>query len=280
MSAAELVSLTLKTSIMLHVFALGLNASFKDATYLARNRGLLVRSLLAMNVIMPLFAAAVAWWFDFHPAIEIAIIVLALSPVPPALPTMQTTAGGSASYAISMLVAAALFAIVIVPAGVELLGNESRITPDRVARIVLTTILVPLFTGLIFRRFFPELARRIARPAAAIATVLLVLGVLPVLFVEWPLMKLLIGQGNLWVLALFTLVGLGVGHWLGGPVAHDRTVLALATARRHPAMALAVAGTDFPNEKAVLAVVCWHLVIGAMLSVPYVLWRRRGKSLG
>ena len=40
-------------------------------------------------------------------------------------------------------------------------------------------------------------------------------------------------------------------------------------------VAIAIANFNFPNEKAVLAVVFYHLVIGAIVSVPYVKWRIR-----
>jgi BASS family bile acid:Na+ symporter len=58
-------------------------------------------------------------------------------------------------------------------------------------------------------------------------------------------------------------------------VADNRTVLALATGTRHPGVALAIAATTLPNEKAVLAVVLWHLVVGGIVSAPYARWRSR-----
>jgi len=282
MSLSDLVPVTIRVSIVLYVFALGLGASVRDVAYLARNPGLLVRSLVSMNIIMPLFATAVAVLFNLHPAIKIAIIALALSPVPPALPNMQTKAGGTASYAISMLTVLALFAVVIVPAGVDLAGKtftqEIHMTAGAVMPIVLRTVLIPLVLGLMCRKVAPSSAERVARYVSAVATVLLIGGVVPLLFIEWPAMKSMIGSGAFWVLSLFTLVGLIVGHRLGGPVPENRTVLALATARRHPAVALAIANTDFPDEKAVLAVVCWHLIVGGILSIPYVIWRKRKAS--
>lgn len=42
------------------VFGLGLHATPQDATSLLRRPGLLFRSLLAMNIVVPLFAAVLA----------------------------------------------------------------------------------------------------------------------------------------------------------------------------------------------------------------------------
>jgi BASS family bile acid:Na+ symporter len=140
---------------------------------------------------------------------------------------------------------------------------------------VLMSVIAPLAAGMIVGQIAPAVAGRIAGPVSHFAVVLLVAAVLPLLFSIWPLLASMVGNGTLVVLALFTIVGLGVGHWLGGPDADDRTVLALATAARHPAVALAIAGAGFPQEKGVLAVVFWHLVVGTVVAIPYVMWRKR-----
>ena len=73
---------------------------------------------------------------------------------------------------------------------------------------------------------------------------------------------------------MFVLVGLGVGHWLGGPQAEDSTVLALSTASRHPAIALAVAKLNFPDEPHLGATILLYLILLTVLTVPYVRWQR------
>jgi BASS family bile acid:Na+ symporter len=279
MNLEQLIMLAIKASIMFLVFGLGLHACPRDAIFLFRKPGLLLRSLLSMNVIMPLFAVVIAKMFDLHSAVEIAIVALALAPVPPILPGKQEKAGGPASYAIGLLVAAALFAIVLVPAGVELMGKifakDLHMTASSVALIVLLTVLAPLTAGLIVNRLAPALAARIARPVSLFATALLVVAALPVIVAAWPAVMSMIGNGTLLALAVFAAVGLAVGHWLGGDDPDHRTVLALATSARHPAVALAIAGANFQQQKAVLAVVFLYLVVGTIVSLPYVVWRKR-----
>jgi len=279
MNLEQFIMLAIKASIMLLVFGLGLHASPQDATFLFRHPGLLARSLLSMNVIMPLFAIVIAKVIDLHSAVEIAMVALALAPVPPILPGKQEKAGGRAAYAIGLLVAAALFAIVLVPAGVELMGKifakDLHMTASTVALIVLLTVLAPLTAGLIVSRFAPTLAARIAGPVSLFATILLVVAALPVVVAAWPAVKSMIGNGTLLALAVFAAVGLTVGHWLGGSNPDHRTVLALATSARHPAVALAIAGANFPQQRAVLAVIFLYLVVGTVVSLPYVMWRKR-----
>jgi BASS family bile acid:Na+ symporter len=55
-SPQTFVMFGLAASALPSLFAVGLRASLQDATYLFRRPGELVRALLAMNVVMPLFA--------------------------------------------------------------------------------------------------------------------------------------------------------------------------------------------------------------------------------
>ena len=57
MTLAQLVPVLLQVSIGLIVFAVGLQSTPGDLTYLLRRRSLLARSVLSMNVVMPLIAA-------------------------------------------------------------------------------------------------------------------------------------------------------------------------------------------------------------------------------
>jgi BASS family bile acid:Na+ symporter len=142
-----------------------------------------------------------------------------------------------------------------------------------IASVVLISVIVPLVAGVTIRHFAPDLASRIERPISRFATQLLIVAVVPVLFIAWHAISALIGNGIVIMLVLFTLIGVALGHFLGGPDPDDRTVLALATGTRHPGVALAIASLNFPYEKAVMAVVLYHLVIGAIVSIPYVRWR-------
>ena len=80
---ASIILLVLKASIILSVFAIGLKATFEDTTYLFRRPPQLVRAVLSMNVLMPLLAVLLSLTFDLHPALKIALVAIAVSPVPP-----------------------------------------------------------------------------------------------------------------------------------------------------------------------------------------------------
>jgi BASS family bile acid:Na+ symporter len=278
-SVQGFVLLAIKASIFLVVLGLGLGTSAKEATYLFRHPGLLIRSIAAMNVAMPVFVVAAAMWIPLPQPIRIALVAISLSPVPPLLPGKQERAGGPQSYAVGLLVAASVLSLVLLPVGLELIGRfldrDVRVPWDGVVPVLLLSVLLPLSIGIALRWRLPVLARRAAKPVTVGGIGLLVLAVVPVLGFTWPLMRSQIGQGVLIVLVLFTVVGLLVGHALGGPDPDHRTVLALAAATRHPGVAIALATLNFPAERAVPAVVMLHVIVGAVVSLPYLIWRKR-----
>ena len=147
-----IILLVLEASIILSVFAIGLKATFADGTFLFRRPGHLIRALVSMNVLMPLTALAVGAPFDLHPAVKIALVVIAVSPTPPVLPKKALKAGGTEAYPIGLLVAMAALSIVVIPLSMEtferIAGVPLVMPASSVATLVLTTILAPLLAGI------------------------------------------------------------------------------------------------------------------------------------
>ncbi|HUL67609.1 MAG TPA: hypothetical protein VLW55_23650 [Burkholderiaceae bacterium] len=278
MEIAKLIGLIVQVSMGLIILSVALNATFKDLTYLLHKPGLLIRSLLAMYVIMPLFAIAIALLFNLNIVVEAALIALALSPVPPVLPRKELKAGGAASYTLGLFAIAAIVSIFYVPLAAEMVGRafgqDLDVSTGRVAGIVATSVLLALIVGVVIRAWLPSLADKLAKPAGIIGTVLLFLALIPVLIKMWPEIAALIGNYTIVAIIGFVLVGFLVGHQLGGPDPEERTVLALSTATRHPAIAMAIL-YQAKHHTTVLAAVLLVLLVGVVVSAPYVRWRKR-----
>jgi BASS family bile acid:Na+ symporter len=281
---AWLIPWAIRASLLLVVFALGLRATVADATYVLRRPALILRGFLAMGVMVPAAAAALAALFDLHPAVEIAMLAMAVGPVPPILPGKQLRLGGRASYVYGLLVAASLAAIVVVPVAIEVLGRafqrEAHVGPGFVAKVVGITVLLPLAAGLAVRVAAPRLAERVAPWASGTGHALLATGLLVVVIAGWRDIISLVGDGTVLVIAAVVAVGLAAGHWLGGPDPDDRTALAIAASMRHPGVALAIARLNFPEERLVPAAVLLFIVVNVIVTLPYGIWRRRAAESG
>ena len=279
MDLAQLLRVALVASVVLLVFALGLRATAADATYLFRRPAMLLRALFAMNVVVPVVATGLAVLFNLTPAVRIALLAMAVSPVPPILPDRQLKLGGRASYVYGLLVAASTAAIALVPLSIAVLGRVFQREVDLgvvvVAIKVGVTVLLPLLAGLAVRRFRPGLAERMAPWVSRVAVVLLLGGSLPALVTAWPGMVSLVGNGTILAIASVVVAGLAAGHWLGGPDPGDRTALSIAASMRHPGVALAIAQGNFPEERLVSAAVLLFFLVSFIATLPYGAWRRR-----
>jgi BASS family bile acid:Na+ symporter len=280
---ADPILILLLASVVLTVFTVGLKAAPGGPTLLLRQPGRLLRVVLAMNVIMPAVAVALALAFALHPALKIAVVALAASPVPPLLPGKAMRAGGARAYTIGLLVAVSLLAILFVPLTVELYQRifdiELEMQASAVAVRVFITVLAPLLAGMLFARFAPNLAGRLIRPVSWLALVLLATGVMPVLVTAWDAMLSLIGNGTVFALVAFVAAGLFAGHRLGGPAPDQRTVLAMAAASRHPGIALSIAHANFPDQKLVAPAILLYLIVNAIIWLPYARWQNRPENV-
>lgn len=283
MDAAQLIKLALTASVLVLVFALGLRATFGDATFLFRtlfqppNR--LLRSVAAMFLLVPLTAAGLAASFDLPLPVEVAMVAFAIAPVPPVLPGKQLKFGGEERYVFGLLVAISLASVVLVPVAVRILGwafdRNTTIGAEQVARTIGLSVLLPLLAGLLVRQFAPGPAQRLAPWMSRIGTVLLVGSCVPILVASWPKVASLVGSGAILAMVALVAVSLVIGHVLGGPDPEDREVLGIASAMRHPGIALAIATRNFPGEPLVPAAILMCLIVAFIGTSVYGVARRR-----
>jgi BASS family bile acid:Na+ symporter len=173
MTTAAIVLLAVKASIAGLVFALGLRSRPEDILSLVERPGLLARSFVAMNLVVPLFAIAAVMLLALRVDLAVTLIALSLSPVPPLLPRKVSKAGGDRSFVVGLLVVFAVLSIAWIPLGVcgvgSIFGRQLDVSPSAIAWIVATLILAPLLLGLALRRYAGDFARRIEPAVALVA---------------------------------------------------------------------------------------------------------------
>lgn len=273
MTLVQILKLVLIGSIFLNVFALALRARAADVFFLFRNPALGVRAFLAMFVAVPVVAIAISLAFDLHPAVKIALVALALSPVPPLLPKRQLKGGASGSYIVGLLAGAALVSLVVVPLGLRVVGMifgvRVGLSPLEFAPLLLITIAGPLAAGLLARRMLgDERAERVATLVARISGIVLLLAVLPLLYKFAPDMWALVGNGTMVALLAMIVAGLLSGYLFAGGGSAEKSGLALAASARHPGIAITIASVNFPEQTLAPAAILLAAVIGALVGIP------------
>jgi BASS family bile acid:Na+ symporter len=261
-----------------------MQSTVSDVFHLLRRPSLLFRSILAMNVLTPLLAIIMALSFNLSGPMKVALLLIAVSPVPPLLPRQQQKMGGSSGYVCGLLAGEALLAVVLVPITVVLMGrlfsHDVYVAPRLVAKVVLMTVLLPLGLGILVQRFLPRQAKVLGKPLSGLAFVLFALSCGALLLAVAPVIFGMTNSRVILAIVIFVGVAVAVGHWLGGPDPSDRTVLALATASRHPGLAIAIAASTFPPFKQqIAALILLYVLIRIVVLIPYNVWQKRSLLL-
>ncbi|MGE4303356.1 MAG: hypothetical protein AB7E24_04905 [Novosphingobium sp.] len=279
MSVIMILKLLLVVSIALMLFVLALRAKLADLSYLFVHWRLGLGAFAAMFIVVPAVAIILARSLDLNPAVKVALIAIAFSPLPPILPGKQIKAGGEACYVTGLLFGATIASIVIAPFGVAFAAGifdvEAAITPMQVAMPLFVTVLAPLLAGLALAPMFGDAIPRLSSIMSKIGTALLAVAMIGLIIVLWPAMREVIGQGTLIVLCIMIAAGMAAGYFLGGPANGDKAALSLAAATRHPGVAVAIATHAFPEASLAPAAIVLSVILSTILCIPYLRYMSR-----
>lgn len=139
---------------------------------------------------------------------------------------------------------------------------------------MLLMALLPLVVGMLVRALFPRAAASLQGPVALAANRLLAVGALVLLAGSLTAIWPTTGQRAVIAIVGFVVLGQLIGHLMGGRVSEKSAVLALSTACRHPAIALAVAAVNFPDTQ-IVGAIRLYLITSAIVPIPHVAWQRR-----
>jgi BASS family bile acid:Na+ symporter len=271
-------------AVALIVFAQGLKVSPSDVmSYFRERPWLVLRSLVAVIVLVP--AAALAIILLLKPSPEVAIglaILVACPPAPLMLKGAPKVGGGSAAYMTSLHLSLAALAFISVPIVLDLmsmpLGFNSDVNLRAMAVILGRTILVPVGAGLAVHSFFPKFAETMAPKLDKVGGIGLLTVILFALVALFPAL-LKMDPWSYVVMVVVCAVALAIGHVLGPRDPRDRTILAVESGVRHPVLALTIAASNLTPQKALPVLVPCVLVFIAVAMV-YLLWRKRSLAGG
>lgn len=259
-------------AIPLAAFVAGLRAT--QPLWLWHHRGLLWRSLFVILCVVPVVAIALVEWLapdDLALRVGIAVTVLCIGIGPLDLMKDASSRDDAAAFEIGLDMVLLALAIVYIPLAVALHGlvfaHSFSISGWLIARVVLAQGLVPFLIGLGVARLWPRACRLAERYAERFINTVLLVVVLVALIVGF---KGLVGVGaRAWLTSLLiAAVALGIGHALGGPTPVTRTVLAITSAIRFPALALLIVSL-VPNGARFIPPILVFVISSGVLSAIY-----------
>ena len=267
----ELIQTTISVATLVFVLssmlATGLGLTVGEITTPLRNTRLVLLSLLANFVVMPLAAFALAATLRLDQPLGVGLLLLGTAAGAPFLPKLAQISRGNLAFGVGLMVLLMVVTVGYLPLVLPLLLPGVSVNPAQIARSLFLLMLLPLAGALAVRARFAAAAARTKPVLDRVSNLSLVL--LIVLITATNINNVLAVFGTRAILAalLFLAVGFGVGWLLGGPGPDTRRVLALGTAQRNIAAALVVGGQSFTDPKVVVMIIV-VAIVGLLVLMP------------
>jgi BASS family bile acid:Na+ symporter len=261
--------------VLSSMLATGLGLSIGQIIAPLRDRRLVILSLLANFVLMPLAAAMLARLLRLDEPLGVGLLLLGCSGGAPFLPKLAQLAKGNLAFAVGLMVLLMVITVGYLPLVLPILLPNVSVNPAKIAGALFFLMLVPLAVALAVNARYPTFAARVKPALERVASLTLVL--LLVLLVVLNFKDVLGVFGTRAILAglIFTALGFVVGWFFGGPLRENRSVLAAGTSQRNIAAGLVV-GTESFTDRNVVVMVVVVAIVGLLILLP--LCRRLAKE--
>jgi len=272
--AVPLLTLAFVLSSML---AMGLGLTVAQILAPLRSVRLVVLSLLANFVLMPLAAAALAKLLHLDAAYGEGLLLLGVAAGAPFLPLLAQLARANLAFSVGLMVLLMVVTVGYLPLVLPVLLPGVSVNPASIALSLALTMLLPLVAALAVRAKFPVAAERMKPLFDRISSISLVLLVVLLAVVNFRSVLGVFGTGAILAGLLFIAIGYVVGWLLGGPARDTRVALGLGTSQRNIAAALLVGGESFDDPKVVVMVVV-VAIVGLLILMPGARMVGRGRG--
>lgn len=250
----------------------GLNITVKHLSYLQTRPILLQRSLLAVDVLVPIASYLIIILFKLPLEISTAILLIAACPGSPLTARKVLKKGGIFAYGASLHIVVVLLSIITTPFTLWLFFAYSdlniQVNVLDIVNQLITAQLIPLVLGIFISEKFSTLANKIRNPLRIIGDFSL-LGITILIVVVTFRFVLQINFTSLVAIVLTVSISLAIGHLMGGRYPQRRHTLALVCASRNIGLAAFIASLNFPITL-ILPNLIPYLFISAIVEIVYL----------
>ena len=279
--------LNLLTVAALFVMTVGMGLELKVSEFagVARDKGLIVKALIANFVIQPAVAVALLYVFKPTPMASVGIVLLAACPAAHYAMPFTKIGKGNLAAAAGLLVLLALSTIVFAPLVLDLalpqFGDPSKpvhVPASNVVKTVGFIILLPLAIGMSLYHWAPALAERLRKPVNGMAVLLNVALIAAVLIIQGHQLENIKLLGGWAAMVLLSVASLAIGWVMGGPNADNRMALAHNTLLRNMGPALVIATSHFAGSMAAPVIIAATFVNGGVGLLAAYWWASRSSA--
>ena len=224
-----------------------------------RNTRLVIPALIANFILVPALAYGIGRLLPLSDGLRFGLILVSTAAGAPFLPRLAQLAKGNIAFSVGLMTSLVVTTIFYMPVVLPLLLRGVNVNPWEIARTLILLMFMPLTAGLLISARYRRAAESWVPYLTKASNIALISLLVSGLIANLSAIVEIIGTTGILAALLFLFSCFVSGYLLGGRQDSIRSVLALGTAQRNLAAALAVATSSFTEDPAVIVMI---LVLG------------------
>ena len=269
---STLANLFTTAFVVTSMFSFGLRLTLAEIIEPLRDLRLLLVTLAANFVIVPLVAVLLANLLGLEEDLRIGLILIGVVAGAPLVPKLAQIARANIPFAVASTALLVIATVIYLPLVFPLVLPGMRLDTMSIVRPLAIQIVLPLVLGLIVDYISRDEADVLLPVLGQIANVSLTLMLVLMLGGNVGNVIGLIGTGSILAAILLFAVAMGAGYLLGGADVGTRRTLSMATGQRNLAAAFVVATGSFADRPQVLVFLAAAGLLAMIIMMPIAGW--------
>ncbi len=198
------------------MFGTGLKLTLQQIWEPLRNIRLVILSLVANFLIVPLFIYLLLQVVPVTEPVKAGFIIMALASGPPALPKLAQIVKGNLAFSTGLMMLLMFGTVFYMPIALPLVLQGVQVNSWDIAKPLILLMLTPLGIGLVIKAKSEDIALNFQAITFKISNFGLLLGLVVRLVVHFNEIIILLKTGVIFVCAIFIIFSFTVGYLLGG----------------------------------------------------------------
>jgi predicted Na+-dependent transporter len=258
-------NLSVLVFVITSMVGMGFSLTFRQIAAPLRNTRLVLMSLAANFIIVPLLVLVIVQIIPLPEGIQIGLILAGMAAGAPFLPKLVQVAKGDMAFAAALMVMLMVITVAFLPIFLPLVLTGVQVNPWDIAKSLVLLMLIPLAAALLIRDRYEEVAKGLLPTMTMASSLTLVVMFIAYFVAYYDDTSSVIGTGGILAAVILILGAVAVGWLAGGSDPGTKKVLALGTGQRNLAAAFAVASSNFASNPDVLVEVMEISVIGLLV---------------
>lgn len=271
--------LTILIFVVSSVLSVALGLSISQVLAPLRQVRLVILSLVANFVVVPVIAVSLARAMSLSEPVAVGLTLLGTAAGAPFLPKIVEIAKGEVAFSVALMVLLMIGSLIYLPLVLPRLLPGVSVDSWRIARSLLVTMILPLGIGLCVKARRESLAVRLQPLMSRLSNLSLLIALVLIPSLNFQRLLEMVSTRAIPAAVLFVGVSFIAGYVLGGSVREARQVLGFGTGARNIPAAMLVGGQNFEDPNVTILVIVVALLSLFVLAPLALVIGRRSLSI-